>query len=66
MGGKKKMRLFWTFFWTFLLVQMATYVMGSMQGIPYHFSTGALLGVIVTIFVIIVANLIPDEPVEHH
>lgn len=60
------MRLFWTFFWTFLLVQMATYVMGSMQGIPYNFSTGALLGIIVTIFIVIVANLLPDEPAEHH
>jgi hypothetical protein len=45
---------------------MATYVIGSMQGIPYNFSTGALLGAIVTILVIIVASLIPDEPVEHH
>lgn len=60
------MRLFWTFFWTFLLVQMATYVMGSMQGIAYNFSTGALLGVVVTILIFIVANLIPDEPVKHH
>lgn len=60
------MRLLWTFFWTFLLVQMATYVIGSMQGIPYDFSTGALLAIFVTIFVVIVANLLPDEPVEHH
>ncbi|ASS88783.1 MULTISPECIES: YjzD family protein [Geobacillus] len=61
------MRLFWTFFWTFLLVQMATYVMGSMQGIGYNFTTGALLGVIVTVLVLVVAALIPDEPAgDHH
>ncbi|NNU84693.1 DUF2929 family protein [Geobacillus sp. BMUD] len=61
------MRLFWTFFWTFLLVQMATYVMGSMQGIGYNFTTGALLGVIVTVLIVIVAALIPDEPAgDHH
>ncbi|ALF09821.1 MULTISPECIES: YjzD family protein [Parageobacillus] len=61
------MRLFWTFFWTFLLVQMATYVMGSMQGIGYNFTTGALLGVIVTVLVVVVAALIPDEPAgDHH
>ncbi|ALA71092.1 DeoR faimly transcriptional regulator [Geobacillus stearothermophilus 10] len=61
------MRLFWTFFWTFLLVQMATYVMGSMQGISYNFTTGALLGVIVTVLIIVVAALIPDEPAgDHH
>ncbi|AMQ22482.1 YjzD family protein [Geobacillus sp. JS12] len=61
------MRLFWTFFWTFLLVQMATYVMGSMQGIGYNFTTGALLGVIVTVLIFVVAALIPDEPAgDHH
>jgi len=59
------MRLFWTFFWTFLLVQMATYVMGSMQGISYDFTTGALLGVIVTVFIVVLAALIPDEPAGH-
>ncbi|MCK7605585.1 YjzD family protein [Geobacillus stearothermophilus] len=60
------MRLFWTFFWTFLLVQMATYVMGSMQGIGYNFTTGSLLGVIVTVLVLVVAALIPDEPAGDH
>ena len=59
------MRLFWTFFWTFLLVQMATYVMGSMQGTGYDFATGALLGD-VTVLVLVVAALIPDEPAGDH
>jgi hypothetical protein len=59
-------KFFWTFFWTFLLVQMATYVIGSMQGIAYQFSTGALLGIVVTVLIIIIANLLPDEPVKHH
>jgi len=62
----KTVKFFWTFFWTFLLAQMATYVIGSMQGIAYQFSTGALLGVAMTVFVIIVANVLPNEPVHHH
>jgi hypothetical protein len=45
---------------------MATYVIGSMQGIAYQFSTGALLGVVVTVLIIIIANLLPNEPVKHH
>ncbi|WP_027408935.1 DUF2929 family protein [Anoxybacteroides tepidamans] len=60
------MKFFWTFFWTFLLAQMATYVIGSMQGISYQFSTGALLGVVMTVLIIIVANLLPNEPVNQH
>ncbi|ABO66061.1 MULTISPECIES: YjzD family protein [Geobacillus] len=60
------MRLFWTFFWTFLLVQMATYVMGSMQGISYDFTTGAIISVVATILIVVVAALIPDEPAGHH
>ncbi|WPZ19131.1 YjzD family protein [Geobacillus subterraneus] len=60
------MRLFWTFFWTFLLVQMAAYVIGSMQGIGYDFATGAIVSVVVTVLIVVVAALIPDEPAGHH
>ncbi|ANB58369.1 hypothetical protein GFC29_3620 [Anoxybacillus sp. B7M1] len=60
------MRFFWTLFWTFLLAQMATYVISSMQGSSYQFSTGAFLGVAMTIFVIIIGSLLPNDPVGHH
>ncbi|MCM2533704.1 YjzD family protein [Neobacillus pocheonensis] len=60
------MRYFWTFFWSFLLVEMLTYVVSSMIGSAFDFKTGALLSVVVTILVFIVSALIPNEPVEHH
>jgi CHASE2 domain-containing sensor protein len=62
----KIMKLFWTFFWTFLLVNMATYVVSSMQGNMYDFTTAALLAVIATAIIVVIAAVIPDEPVEHH
>jgi hypothetical protein len=62
----KTMKLFWTFFWTFLLVNMATYVVSSMQGNTYDFATAALLAVIATAIIVGIAAVIPDEPVEHH
>ncbi|WP_449539457.1 YjzD family protein [Ferdinandcohnia sp. Marseille-Q9671] len=62
------MRYFWTLFWTFLLVQMASYVIGSMQAATYSFSTASVVAVIVTALIIILGAVIPNEPVEdaHH
>jgi hypothetical protein len=64
----KTLRYFWTFFWTFLLIQMASYVIGSMQAATYSFQTASVVAVIVTALIIILGSVIPNEPVEepHH
>lgn len=59
------MRIFWTFFWTFLLVNMLTYVVSSMIGVAYHFAIGTTLAVIATVLILLIAQLIPDDPVHH-
>ncbi|MBB6176728.1 Mg2+/Co2+ transporter CorB [Anoxybacillus tengchongensis] len=59
------MRIFWTFFWTFLLVNMVTYVVSSMIGAAYHFSTGTTLAVVATVLILLIAQLIPNDPVHH-
>ncbi|WP_461202450.1 YjzD family protein [Anoxybacillus sp. TBDG-1] len=59
------MRIFWTFFWTFLLVNMVTYVVSSMIGDTYHFATGTTLSVIATVLILLIAQLIPNDPVHH-
>jgi hypothetical protein len=59
------MRYFWTFFWTFLLVQMASYVISSMQGGTYEFGTSTIVSVIAVVLIFIIGELIPNEPVEH-
>ncbi|KAB2337196.1 YjzD family protein [Cytobacillus depressus] len=58
------MRFFWTLFWTFLLVQMLTYVVSSMIGIAFDFKTGSILGVAATIVIFIVTTILPEGPVE--
>lgn len=60
------MRFFWTFFWLFLLVQMLTYVVGSMNGVAFDMKLGTILAVAVTILVFVVSSVIPNEPVEKH
>jgi Mg2+/Co2+ transporter CorB len=63
--GGKAVRVFWTFFWTFLLINMVTYVVSSMQGIEYHFATGSTLAIAATVLILVIAQLIPNEPIEH-
>lgn len=58
------MRFTWSFFWVFLLVHMATYVVSSMGGAAYDFITATTIAVVATILIYIVAAIIPDEPVE--
>ncbi|WHY78966.1 YjzD family protein [Neobacillus sp. WH10] len=61
------MRYFWTFFWSFLLVQMLTYVVSSMTpGAKFEFIPGAIVSVGVTILIFIASAIIPNEPVEQH
>jgi hypothetical protein len=59
-------RYFWTLFWTFLLVQMLTYVVSSMNGAEFDFKLGSILAVVVTILLFIVSSVIPNEPAEKH
>ncbi|MDF0728599.1 YjzD family protein [Cytobacillus sp. S13-E01] len=60
------MRYFWTFFWTFLLIQMSAYVISSMQGVTYDFATASIIAVGAFVFISILGELIPNEPVEEH
>ncbi len=41
---------------------MLTYVASSMIGTAFDFATGAILGVIATVLILIVPSIIPNEP----
>ncbi len=56
------MKYFWTFFWTFLLVQMMSYVTGNMVGVQFDFLLGTIVSVGVTALILLIASLIPSEP----
>jgi len=60
------MRFFWTLFWSFLLVNMAGYVISSMIGATYEFATTSVLAIIATIIIFVIAELIPSEAHDHH
>jgi hypothetical protein len=59
------MRYFWTFFWTFALIHMASYVLASMQGAPYEFGLSSIVSLVVAVLIIVIASILPNEPVEH-
>ncbi|MEH7416388.1 YjzD family protein [Neobacillus drentensis] len=61
------MRIFWTLFWSFLLVHMLTYVVSSMtEGAKYDFAQGSISAIVVTVLILIVTTIIPNEPVQKH
>ncbi|HZG71628.1 MAG TPA: YjzD family protein [Chondromyces sp.] len=60
------MQFIMTFVWTFLLTEMLTYVVSSMNGLPFHFETGLLLSVLATVLVFVLSAIIPNDPVEKH
>jgi len=61
------LKVFWTFFWTFLLVEMLTYVVSSMTpGSVFDVKMGAIMAVCVTILIFVVSAIIPNDPVEKH
>ena len=62
------MKYLLTFFWTFLLAHMLTYVISSMIGAKYEFGTASILGIAVTILILIVPVILPNGPAEeaHH
>lgn len=60
------MRYFWTFFWSFALAQMVTYVVGSIMGASYNFMTGTYLAVGITILVLLIPVILPEDKTEQH
>ena len=47
---------------------MLNYVVSSVLGVPFDFVAGAIISVVVSILVFIIAAIIPNEPVaqDHH
>ncbi|WP_041088374.1 YjzD family protein [Jeotgalibacillus soli] len=56
----------WTFIWSFLLIQMTTYVVSSMNGVPFDFMTGLILSVLTTVMIFVLGAIIPAPQAEEH
>lgn len=61
----ENMRFIMTFIVSFLLMQMAFYVLGNMSGADYSFATATVVGLIMSVLVLIIGEgLIPNEESE--
>lgn len=56
------MRYIWTIIWSLLLTNMSFYVLSSMQGGEYHFTTACIIGFIFALFVIILGEAGVKDP----
>ena len=58
-----------TFLWSFLLVTMLNYVVSSVMGVDFNFFNGAVISVVFSLLIFLIAAVIPNEPVadtDHH
>jgi hypothetical protein len=61
------MRIFWTFFWSFVLVQMVNYIIGAMEGIQnLHFEIASALSLFFAVVILTIGKILPNDPVEQH
>ncbi|MER1998289.1 MAG: YjzD family protein [Lysinibacillus sp.] len=59
------MQYIMTFFWSALLISMLNYVVSSVLGVQFDFVNGLIISVVFSVLVLIVAMIIPNDPVEH-
>ena len=60
------MKFVMTFLWSFLLVTMVNYVTGSIANVPFDLVPGIVASVILSVVVLVISSLCPDDPVSDH
>ena len=56
-----------TLFWSFVLCQMGAYVLSSMTGGVYNFTTASIMAVVLSVAISVLSEaIIPNEPVAKH
>ncbi|WP_416828733.1 YjzD family protein [Ectobacillus polymachus] len=55
-----------SFFWSFVLVQMASYVISSMTQTTYDFTQSTIMSVVISVLILFIGSLVPNEPSEQH
>lgn len=61
------MRFIMTLFWSFILCQMGAYVLSSMTGGEYNFTTASVMAVVLSLAISVLSEaIIPNEPVAKH
>jgi hypothetical protein len=65
-GGEVKMRVFWTVFWSLLLINMLSYVVANMVGDTYNYMLASTVAIVFSVIVMLIGEALPNEPVEKH
>ena len=55
-----------TFVWSFILVSMLNYVVSAVLGVDFNFQAGAIVSVVFSILIFVIAAVIPNEPTPDH
>ncbi len=56
-----------TLFWSFVLCQMGAYVLSSMTGGEYNFTSASVMAVVLSLAISVLSEaIIPNEPVAKH
>lgn len=60
------MRVFWTVFWSLLLINMISYVVANMVGDTYNYMLASTVAIVFSVIVMLIGEALPNEPVEKH
>lgn len=55
-----------TLIWSFLLVTLLNYVVGSIADLPFNLEAGIVISVILAVLVIALGEILPEESVSDH
>ncbi len=60
------MRFIMAFLWSFMLVALLNYVVGSIANIPFNLQAGVGVSLVAAVLIILLGEAIPNEEVADH
>ncbi|HLR11911.1 MAG TPA: YjzD family protein [Sporosarcina sp.] len=60
------MRFIMAFIWSFCLVTLLNYVVGSIANVPFDLTPGIIMSLFVAVLVIVLGEVLPNKEVADH
>lgn len=60
------MKFILAFIWSFGLITLLNYVVGSIANVPFDLQAGVVISLVVAVLVIVLGEAIPNEEVADH
>lgn len=60
------MKFIMAFIWSFCLVTLLNYVVGSIANVPFNFTPGVIISLFVAVLVIVLGEVLPNKEVADH